>query len=83
MRGCEGELTGLLVLGGGHVLGLLVGRLVAGRGNALGLVDGLSGGSDRSIVGHGCSTQCVEVNGSRIGGEGDVGWCEWVAGEGG
>lgn len=83
MRRCEDELTGLLVLGGGHVLGLLVGRLVAGRSSALGLVNGLSGGSDRSIVGHDCSTQCVAVDGSRIGEEGDVGWCEWVAGEGG
>lgn len=68
MRGWELELTGLVILGGGHVLGLLVGKLVAGRGrSALGLFNSLSGGSDRSIVGHGCSAQCVAVEGSGIG----------------
>ena len=67
MRGWEWKLTGLLVLGGGHVPGRLVGRLVAGRGcSALGLFDSLSWGSDRSIVGHGYSAQCVVVNGSGI-----------------
>jgi hypothetical protein len=68
MRGWDVELTGLLVIGGGHVLGLLVGRLVAGRGRgALGLFNSLSGGSDRGIVGHNCSAQDVAAKCSGIG----------------